>query len=161
MPDELHPVMSAINDWIDGDREQDSVFLNDFEQYPQLDLGYDIKNRAFDRLSELKLIPPFQDLKFSNEDIKKLFRVFDGDEFIDINLAEFSEIEDFLERYKDIEKYPNVYDNRTLLAEIITKEDSSVEDNYVEDNNENEFDDGEPRFPLPLEDRGKSKWSRS
>ncbi len=85
LDDELHPVMSAINDWIDGDTEQDEAFLYDYEQYPHQDLEYYVKNRAFDRLSELKIVPPFRELNISKEDIEKRYRVFGGDEFIDIN----------------------------------------------------------------------------
>ncbi len=156
--DEIYPFLSAVNDWIDSDIEQDSVFMFDYEDYAGVEPEFEVKNRGFDRLSEIKALPPFQELGISFNDIKDQFRIFSGDEFIDINLAEEDEIISFLERYKDLDTYPNVYNNSKSLVDIITNRDKEQSE---ENGGMSGFLDPQPRFSPPLYSRGKSSWEQT
>lgn len=149
-------VMSAINDWTDYDQEPDEVYLYDYEQYPQNDLNFEIKNRDFDRLSELKIIPPFQKLGFSVEYLNDHFRVKGKDEsVIDINLATKEEMESFLERYKGIAGYYEVYDNRSQIAEIMDGADKNADGSQMTG-----LPSLDPRFALAANSRDESEWNK-
>ena len=148
---EIFVAASAVNDWIDVDRDPDEQFLYDSERYLDEEPEFEVKNRYFDFLSELKIIPAIRKLGFQTNDFAQIFRVHGGIEsFININLATKAEVEDFLERFKDVDDYAKVYDNRVKLAEIIDDQDA---DNM---NNQALFN-LVPRFTPPLYDF-KSKW---
>ncbi len=97
------------------------------------------------------MIPPFYELGFSKEDLNKQFRIVGKTEFIDVNLADKEEIESFLERYKNVEGYPNVYDNSAQIATIISDSDELEAEDLL---------NPAPRFPPPLYNRGASTWEQ-
>lgn len=147
--DELYPLLSAINDWIDVDINQDEEFLYNFEDYIDAQPEFEVKNRAFDRLSEIKNIYVFDDLDVSLEDIRSRFRIFSGKEMIDVNLATVTDVEDFLSLFKDVPKYPNVYEFRSEIAQFleIRDEEQGQEDEGLG------FSDPDSRFKPPLNSR--------
>ncbi|MCP4753189.1 MAG: hypothetical protein GY866_20050 [Proteobacteria bacterium] len=144
--EDIHAAMSAINDWTDTDDDQDQEFLYDFEQYPQEEPAFEVKNQVFNRLSELKILPPFRKLGLSTEYLEENFRVHGGEEKIDINLAEPGDVKAFLERYENVEGYQAAYDNRELLDEIAT----GGEEEEEEEEETLGLPSSEPRFPPPL-----------
>lgn len=118
--------LSAVIDWTDKDEQMDSIFLIDSEQYPREEPEYSVKNREFDRLTEVRLLPAFRELGFSRAFLGQHFRVTepsgeDWEEFVDINLTPEATINQFLNGY-DIqdEKYKNVFDRKEDILRIIT-----------------------------------------
>ncbi len=150
---DLYPAMNAINDWIDSDIYPDDQYAADFEQYSQQGPVFDVKNRPFDRLSELVILSPFRELGLSKNDLETHFRVLGKtDEYININVAQMGEIESFLERYENVTGYAAVYDNRAVLDEIATTE---------EENDPMMLQSSvEPRFSLPLFKTG-AEWGEA
>lgn len=149
--EEIFVVASAVNDWIDVDKDPDEQFLYDSERYLDQEPEFEVKNRYFDFLSELKIIPAIRKLGFQTNDFEQIFRVHGGiGSFININLAAKDDIEIFLERFENVEGYAKVYDNRVKLAEII-------DDQGADSMNNQALFNLVPRFVPPLYDR-KSKW---
>ncbi len=162
--DDIIPVLSALNDWIDVDDEADSEFLYNNEEYRDMNPEFEVKNRELDRLSEVKLIPPMQTLGFSQKDLKERFRVFPIEKdsnkiWIDLNLSTPVEVEEFLLNFKDIEKYSNVYNESATILEILEERDSDQEDNKEESTSA--FSDPDPRYSPPLYNRGGSEWEKA
>jgi len=152
---DINAAMSGINDWTDIDQDSDQAFGNDFEQYPQQGSYFEVKNRDFDRISELKMIPSFQKLGLPYDYLKDNFRVIGLDEpSIDINLATVSELESFLERYEGIDEYKTINERRSQLVEIIETVDKELKDNIQS----NPFGES-VRFPPPLYGEN-SVWKR-
>ena len=150
--EEIHSAISALIDFTDNNQEGDELFLYDFEQYPHEEPAYEVKNRPFDRISEVKLIVPFRNLKLSQEDIQKAFRIHGGKEYIDINLAEEEEVIRFLENYENVEGFEAVYDFREDLAKRIAEADSENSPTQII---------APTRFTPPTYRRGNSKWERA
>lgn len=150
--DEIYPLLSALNDWIDADLNQDEDFLYSYEEYSDVQPEFLVKNRSFDTLSEIKNIPLFREFGLSMEDMKNEFRVFPGDEKIDLNLVAVDEVESFLDQFIDVEQYPNVYEFRTEIADLITKRDEEL----GQENEEGGFADPDPRFEPPISGRNST-----
>lgn len=151
--DEIYPIVSAINDWIDTDAFQDEEFLYNNEEYYDEKPEFLVKNRAFDRLAEIKLLPPFRELGFSWQEIEENFRIFPGNQWIDINLATSEEMETFLEQFQGTPQYPNLYSYQSAIAGLLSTKD----DELVEEEGEGGFLDPKPRFAPPITGRN-SQW---
>lgn len=141
-------VLSAINDWTDVDQEPDEEFLYGFEQYPFEEPAYEVKNRPFDLLSELKLIPAFRKLNLSDKYVAENFRVIDSREYLNINLAENEEVYSFLDRFDDVEGYEMISTYRDELAAAIAGSESDLLPGLV----------AKSRFLPPLYQRYQSDW---
>jgi hypothetical protein len=129
--DDVKPILSAINDWTDPDDDPDTEFLYNNEAYRDAIPEFLVKNRGLDRLSELKLLPAFQELGFKEVVLKNKFRIFpvendSNKQFIDINLAAPEEVEQFLEQFENVEKYPNLFDSRTAISGILEARDEEL-----------------------------------
>jgi len=121
LEDQITNFMSALNDWVDPNQTID--FLIDFgnggEEYTDEFPPFSVKNREFEYLSEVKLLPSFRELQLTNQELMDNFRVIGEDtESIDINLASEEEIVNFLSRYKDLDQYTTIYSNAAEIAEI-------------------------------------------
>jgi hypothetical protein len=121
-----HEALSSIIDWTDPNEVGDTVFHFDAEQYPQAEPGYRVKNTKFDRLSELNLLPAFRSMGFTSDYLEANFKVVTGSksdisEYIDLNLTRLPDIEKFLQRYDNMPKYANLYDNREEILGLIKK----------------------------------------
>ncbi len=162
--EEVIPVLSALNDWIDSDDEADAEFLYNNEDYADVYPEFEVKNRELDSLSEVKLIPAVQELGFSQKDLKERFRIFalekDSNKIsIDLNLSSPEEVEEFLLIFKDAEKYPNMYDDAATIRGILEERDSTMEDEDQEEGSE--ASDPDPRYSPPLYSRGTTEWEQA
>ncbi|NQU63647.1 MAG: hypothetical protein HQ517_05105, partial [SAR324 cluster bacterium] len=109
----IFEALSATIDWADRDQEMDEIFRYDSEQYYREEPSFSVKNRDFERLSEVKLLSAFRTLGMTNDYIEKNFRVMGQfDEYIDVNLIEKDQIEQFLMRYQGVEKFATLYNRR-------------------------------------------------
>ncbi len=131
---------SALNDWTDQNKEQDIESNDNYEEYQEANPQFEVKNRHFDRLSELKLIPSFHDTKFTPTLFEKWFRIYPIDEkdsekiAIDLNLATLddsgdssSDIRQFLSMFKDVDKkYPKIYENIDDIVKILSDRDEEL-----------------------------------
>lgn len=153
--DDIYPLLSALNDWVDVDINQDEEFLYNGEDYWDQQPEFNVKNREFDVLTEVRLIPEFRKLGFSASDLEDTFTVLAGSEqeTIDVNLATPEEIEAFLYRYKDVEKYPNIFDVRSEIASIIVNRDAELNAGGVEP----DMSESDARYTPPLYGRS-SYW---
>lgn len=159
--EDTNPVLSAINDWTDWDTDPDDQFFSDnYEGYQEMNPEFIVKNRGLDRLSEVKLIPPFQELGLTHENIWDNFRVFLIDkssekQFIDINLATHAyndkddELEKFLNSFKDVEGYSAVFENKEKIRNILKERDEEL--GYDEELGG--VLDPKIRFPLPIDNK--------
>ena len=114
--------LSAIIDWTDANDTRDEIFLYDSEQYPQEEPSFNVKNREFDRLTEVRLLPAFRNLGFSSDFLNQNFRVTpsaESKEFIDVNLTREADMETFLNRYEGVGGYPRISDSRQEIIRII------------------------------------------
>ena len=138
MEHDIHPILSALNDWCDSDDFPDEAYQDGIEMYPFEEPPFEIKNSYFDFLSEVKLIPRFKSLNLSHHELHSNFRVNKGGdlEFIDINLASEDEISGFLKNYGNLYDYRTVYENRIEIA-AIAKEDMPLS--------------WEPKYPLDVD----------
>ncbi len=160
--EDINPVLSAINDWIDWDSEPDDQFGYSYEEYQEMTPEFLVKNRGLDRLSEAKLIPPFKELGLTHDEIRSNFRVFLIDkssekQFIDVNLATEDEMIAFLEFFKDVDvdKFPNLYDKRAEIAALLTTRDEEL---GYDELTAGVFEP-KPRFPHPIE-KTNSRWRK-
>ena len=129
---DIEGFLSEVNDFKDDNEESDPEFLIGGEQYTGLTPEFHVKNRQFDQLDEVKLLPSFAGLQLNQWQLKNNFRVFGPvDEAIDVNLASKQEIEDFLKRYEGIEDYPNLFSNAEDIAKIIVAGRSSQMPKYM------------------------------
>ena len=115
--EEIAPVMADIFDWQDPNEDPDVVNEEyGTEQYPQQEGFYKIKNKNFDILSELKLIPKFQNLKLTSTEIRKNFKIIQPSEksFINVNIATKDEIVEFLKRFEDVDGYQSLFQSENL-----------------------------------------------
>ena len=122
---DVEPLLSAINDWIDEDIIPDEQFFYGGETYPTEEPSFMVKNRLFDALSEIKLLPEFRNKNISMRSLRRYFRIvgnLSAPVRIDINISSEAEILKFLERFKDVEAYRKVYDNKEDLAEIAKRD---------------------------------------
>lgn len=113
--------LSAIIDWIDIDDTRDEIFLYDAEMYPHEEPAFEVKNREFDRLSEVRLLPTFRNLGMKPGFLENHFRVSDNSEteFVDVNLTSLEVIRQFLKRYEDVEGYPHMLQHQEEILQII------------------------------------------
>jgi len=118
---DIYPAISAINDWTDTNQERDQAYVYDYEQYPYADPEFEVKNRPFDRLSEVRLLEPFAKFNISEQYLKSNFRVFKGDEYLDVNLADENTVLDYLERFEEVEGFEKIYDSRLEIAGMIAR----------------------------------------
>jgi len=157
LPDDVVPALSAITDFTDPDHDPDPVFLYDHEYYPRAEPAYAVKNREFDRVSEVRLLTPFRELGIASVPLEDYFRVH-GDltvpEFIDINLAQKGETAAFLELFQNVPGYESAYANRAALEEIVTGEDNPTLEDVPS------LKPVEPRFPpANFHHRIESRWN--
>ncbi|PCI29590.1 MAG: hypothetical protein COB67_03700 [SAR324 cluster bacterium] len=121
--------MSAVNDWVDFDSELDRKidYGSGGEDYSEASPSFNVKNREFEYLSEVKLLPSFQQLELTNQQLLTYFRVFkrstEPQESIDINLASTQEIIDFLAIYEALS--PRIYNNRQEIAARAKEQDTA------------------------------------
>ena len=149
---EVHMAISAINDWTDSDGEGDEIFMNDFEQYPHANPAIEVKNHPLDRLGEVNLLEPFSNLKMSKQYLEDNFRVFSGEEFLDVNLADEESANDFFDRLENVTEFENIYANRAELIKIIVG--STETDSFL-------LQQATPlKFPPPVysNKKGESAW---
>jgi type II secretory pathway component PulK len=117
--------LSAIIDWTDGDSNMDEIFRYGPEEYHGEAPAFSVKNREFDRLSEVKLLPSFRSLGITADYLRSNFRVLGQyDEYIDVNLVNEKDFKDFLGRYKDVAEYPNLFEQQNQIWEIIENQRS-------------------------------------
>ncbi|MBT3225305.1 MAG: hypothetical protein HOE30_06210 [Deltaproteobacteria bacterium] len=141
--------LSAINDWVDRDQDMDKVFLYDAEQYYREEPSFSVKNREFDRLSEVRLLPAFRVLGITAEYLENNFRVLgEYDEYIDINLNREKEIKDFLNRYENVAGYPNVFERQNEIWKLIEEQQISESPNLLSG-------PSEVKTPFPAKDFGR------
>ena len=124
--------LSAIIDWTDRDQDMDEIFRYDSEQYYSEEPSFIVKNRRFDRLSEVRLLPAFRALGISDDFLEKNFRVFGGTgeetgfgksgEYINVNLIGKDQMEAFLLRYQGVEKFATAYNRRDDIMDLIIKQ---------------------------------------
>ncbi len=144
--DSANEALSAIIDWTDTNDTRDEVFLYDSEQYPQEEPAFSVKNREFDRLSEVRLLPAFRNLGFKPEFLEQNFRVTKGggsEESIDVNLSREADMRLFLKRYKDVDGYSNVSANQEEILRLIMAERSAQSGNMSAG-----FTPVDPAFPV-------------
>ena len=128
---DVYKVVSAINDWRDDDTEPYDEYGEGVEYYGAMENPFEIKNSSFDYVSEIKLIPNFNQLKISDYILKKYFRVSNlrtPDEFININLiskGEGDEVVNFLKRYDSVSKYEIVAANAKHISEFLIQNAAS------------------------------------
>ena len=145
--DEIYPVLSAINDWVDTNSDQDEQFLYYNEDYYDMRPEFLVKNRGFDRISEIKILPPFQALGLTIKEVESSFQIFSLNQTINVNLATAEEMEAFLEQFQNVQ-FKGVKDQSTLfsyqsdIVGILTNRDDELND----DEGEMGFSDPEPRF---------------
>lgn len=121
--------LSAIIDWTDRDDTRDDVFLYDSESYPREEPEFRVKNREFDRLSEVRLLPAFRKLGFKRDFLEANFRATDSSdpvEFVDVNLTPIADIDRFLHFYDGVDGYPSVSARREEILRIITSARSTI-----------------------------------
>lgn len=114
--------LSAIIDWTDSNDAMDEVFRFDSEQYPREEPAFKVKNREFDRLSEVRLLPAFRALGFKTDFLEQNFRVTNGDgseDFIDVNLTREADMRLFLKRYEGVEGYSSLPGQREEIIQMI------------------------------------------
>lgn len=131
--EEVAPVIAAIYDW--KDKDEDPNLINDeygIEQYTAENNLFQIKNRDFDVLSEVKLIPKFQELKLTSAEVEKSFKVVSdtSKSFINVNTATNKEIQKFLKRFEDVETYAPLYENRDDIVKRIGTDESNPGGNF-------------------------------
>jgi len=118
-------VMSAINDYQDPDSEPDKHFPYGAEQYPNAKPSFVVKNAPFDLLSEVKVLPPFQQLRLSQKELEAHFRVAGHLEAqLDANGATEAEISAFIDQFEPVgPPYQNLGRLKDDLITILTKKD--------------------------------------
>ena len=125
MDQDVFRIISAINDWMDYDSEAYDIYGEGIELYGETEYPFEIKNRRFDFLSEIKMIPSVNQLKLSDYIVKKHFRVSDNSspkEFININLAEKDTIIAFFKRFEDVSDYETIVANAEQIADSIIQD---------------------------------------
>lgn len=128
-----HEVVSSIIDWTDVNDRRDTIFHFDGEQYPQEEPGFIVKNRLFERISEIRLLPSFRSLTVSADFLEKNFRTTNDSklkpdgihEYIDVNISSEADIEQFLARYDGLDKFPNISGRSADISGIIISERSN------------------------------------
>ncbi|MBU2644188.1 general secretion pathway protein GspK [bacterium] len=126
--------LSAIIDWTDMDQMGEQVFYNDFEQYYREEPPFHVKNRDFDRLSEVRLLPAFRSLGFTADFLEQNFRVVgQDDEYIDVNLTGKDEMARFLSRYDTVEGFATAYSRLNDILDLIMEQRSPVQQEVSSD----------------------------
>jgi len=114
--------LSAIIDWTDKNSNMDSVFRYVSESYPHEKPEFSVKNREFDLLSEVRLLPPFRKLELRQDFLEANFRVTDdsgSEEFVDVNLTPIEDIERFLGYFDGVSGFLKVSARREEILRII------------------------------------------
>lgn len=118
-------VMSAINDYQDPDSDPDKHFPYGAEQYPNAKPSFQVKNAEFDLLSEVKVLPSFQQLRLTQQELEAHFRVAGNLESqLDVNSATPEEISQFIDKYTQVgPPYQNLGRLKENLVSILSKRD--------------------------------------
>jgi len=137
--DDSDQILLAFNDWSDTDSLQQIEARDNYEEYPDANPEFQVKNRAFDRLSEIRLIPAFRDLGIAHSDIRQRFRIYPIDsndssrQTVDINLVSVgnsmdstNDIMKFLDQFKNTIKYPNIVEKWTDITKILADRDKEL-----------------------------------
>lgn len=133
---DVYKVISAINDWRDDDEELYDEYGEGSEYYSAMENPFEIKNSSLDYVSEIKVIPSVNQLKFSDYIIKKYFRVSSlrtPDEFININLVSKEEVDEvfsFLTRYNDVPTYETVVANAERIVALLVQKNAEPSNGY-------------------------------
>lgn len=123
--EEIAPVVADIYDWQDKDGTPNLVNEEyGIEEYSQEDILFQVKNRNFDILAELKLVPKFQNLKITSKEIDQHFKVnFNKDKsFVNVNIATKEEILEFLKRFEGVDGYDSLFEDENLRKLLSKKE---------------------------------------
>ncbi len=137
IPPDSAPFLSALNDFIDMDSFIDKQFFLGPENYYNQAIPFEVKNRQWDRLSEVKILPSYKDLRINPAQLRRNFRIAslpkegsrnDAEpiEAININLASQQEMTQFFARYKGLQDYATLYGNRQRLAELLSANRSRI-----------------------------------
>lgn len=130
---EVSEIIADINDWNDKDILPNIVNEEyGTEQYPTKSQTFQVKNRNYDVVSELKLLPKLQSLHLTSNELNRYFRVIpkkvvsgvnntEADSTINVNMASEDQIIKFLERFENSGDFDLLFAERENIAKKLTE----------------------------------------